>query len=142
MSVLVDTCVWSLAVRRRPGDLNPHEKALVREWSELVKEAQAGLIGPVRQEILSGIRHPDAFERIREHLSWFQDFPLGTADFVQAARFCNTLKSSGIIGTPIDLMICAVAYRMDVAIFTTDPDFTRYATQLPIRLHMPSPRDG
>ena len=137
MSVLVDTSIWSLAVRRRPSDLDPHEKALVREWSELVKAGQAGLIGPVRQEILSGIRQPDTFERIREHLSWFQDFPLGTADFVQAARFCNALKARGVVSSPIDLMICAVAHRLDVAIFTTDPDFTRYAAHLPIGLHAP-----
>jgi len=35
----------------------------------------------------------------------------------------------------IDLLICAIAYRHKLAIFTTDRDFDRYAKHLPIRLH-------
>jgi hypothetical protein len=35
------------------------------------------------------------------------------------------------------MLICAMAYRYDVPIFTTDPDFLGYAKHLPIRLHEP-----
>ena len=60
MKVLVDTTIWSLALRRqRPM---PKEQILIDELSELIKELRAVLIGPVRQEVLSGIPDPAKFE--------------------------------------------------------------------------------
>ena len=35
------------------------------------------------------------------------------------------------------MLICALAYRYGVPIFTTDPDFSGYAKHLPIQLHKP-----
>ncbi len=51
--VLVDTSVWSLALRRKPEHLSPREQLLVAEWSELVREGRVQMIGPIRQELLS-----------------------------------------------------------------------------------------
>ena len=65
MIVLVDTTIWSLALRRRPQALNEHERLLVEEWVRLVRLGQAVLIGPIRQEVLSGIRSPVAFTEIQ-----------------------------------------------------------------------------
>jgi hypothetical protein len=56
MKVLVDTSIWSLALRRRPGDLNPNENLLVTELTELIQEGRAAIIGLIRQELLSGIK--------------------------------------------------------------------------------------
>ncbi len=56
MKVLVDSSVWSLALRRR----EPEPTAMVRELRELIVEGRANLIGSVRQEILSGIRNSAA----------------------------------------------------------------------------------
>jgi len=53
MNVLVDTSVWSLALRRREVD---EESEIVRELRELIVEGSAVIIGPIRQELLSGIR--------------------------------------------------------------------------------------
>lgn len=135
MKVLVDTTVWSLALRRKTGDLNTGEKRIVREWTELVKDGRAVLIGPMRQEILSGIKHESEFEKLREYLANFDDIPLSVRDYEQAARLFNLLRAAGIVGTPIDLLICAAAYQSQFDIFTTDPDFARYARRLPIRLY-------
>jgi hypothetical protein len=33
------------------------------------------------------------------------------------------------------MLICAMAHRLGLPIFTTDPDFSGYAKHLPIRLH-------
>ena len=57
MMVLVDTSVWSLALRRKRADLSAHEND-TREprYSELVQDGRAQIRGPVRQELLSGIR--------------------------------------------------------------------------------------
>ena len=137
MNVLVDTTVWSLALRRRRGDLAAGEKRLVREWGRLVEGGEALLVGPVRQEILSGIRQDSDFEAVRRELSAFSYVPILPHDYDQAAAFFNTCRAKGVTGTAVDLLICAVASRLKVPIFTTDTDFKGYAKHLPIRLHKP-----
>lgn len=137
MTVLVDTTLWSLALRRRAHQLSPGEKRLVESWAELVTSGRAALIGPVLQEVLSGIRSAEVFETLLEKLSSFHYLALLPGDHIQAARFFNICRSHGIAGSHVDMLICATAYRYDVPIFTTDPDFPGYARHLPIRLYDP-----
>lgn len=137
MTVLVDTTIWSLALRRRAHQLSSAEKRLVEIWAELVTSGEVALIGPVLQEVLSGIRHADVFEALCEKLSSFPYFEILPADHIQAARFFNVCRSHGITGSHVDMLICATAYRHDLVIFTTDPDFPGYARHLPIRLLNP-----
>lgn len=66
--VLVDTSVWSLALRRRRQQLNAEEWELVHELARLIGEGLVVMVGPVRQELLSGLRDDHAFERLRDHL--------------------------------------------------------------------------
>jgi predicted nucleic acid-binding protein len=133
--VLVDTSVWSLVLRRKSKDLNPVGRLTAAEWSELVREGRVQLIGPIRQEILSGLRHAQQFAELERRLSAFPDAPIDTTDYVQAARFFDLCRTRGITGTPIDLLICAVAHRFGWAIFSLDEHFQRYAKVLPIKLH-------
>lgn len=137
MRVLVDAPIWSLALRRRTGDRSPDEEALVAEWRVLVEERQGLLLGPVRQEVLTGIRDGVLFDRLRQALAAFPDQPILPADYVEAARCFNRCRAKGIAGTDIDLLLCAVSLRLGCPIFTTDGDFARYARVLPIRLHRP-----
>lgn len=134
MAVIVDTAVWSLALRRQKQHLNPDQESVVTEWERLVRDGEATLIGPIRQEILSGIRDESSFNNLRKRLLHFDDLPLATKDYEQAAQFFNRLRLKGITGTPIDLTICAAAHRYSVAIFTTDQDFNLYSQHLQIRL--------
>jgi predicted nucleic acid-binding protein len=135
MSVIVDTPVWSLALRRRRKDLSRSERRLVTEWAGLVQEDAVMLVGPVRQELLSGIKEAATFERLRRHLRAFDDEPLTGDDFEAAARCCDRCRAAGVAASSIDYSICAVAFRHRAAIFTTDSGFARYARLLPIRLH-------
>ncbi|MCH8974515.1 MAG: PIN domain-containing protein [Chloroflexi bacterium] len=137
MDVLIDTSVWSLALRRRARQLSPSQVRVHREWAELVQEGRAVVIGPVRQELLSGIPDGATFERLRERLQAFDDLPLTTGDYEEAARFNNRCRASGVAGSAVDLLICAAAARRDLAIFTADADFRRYARVLPVKLHEP-----
>lgn len=137
MTVLVDTTIWSLALRRRSHRLSPGEKTLVEEWADLITSGRAVLIGPVHQEVLSGIRSHEVFEALREKLSSFRYAETLPGDHIQAARFFNLCRSRGVVGSHVDMLICAIAHRYDVPIFTTDPDFFGYARQLPIQLHQP-----
>ena len=135
MTVLVDTTIWSLALRRRAHQLSPAEKELVDEWEDLVNSGRAALIGPVHQEVLSGIRSDTVFKSLADKLASFRYLETLPGDFVQAARFFNACRSHGIAGSHVDMLICAIAHRYKAAIFTTDPDFSGYAGYLPIRLH-------
>jgi predicted nucleic acid-binding protein len=130
MSVLVDTSVWSLALRRARPMVSPH----VARLADLVRSGEVVLIGPIRQEILSGIRNRAHFVRMRDHLASFPDLPLRTDDFVRAAEHANTCRAGGVQGSSTDFVITAVSERYDLEILTTDRDFERFARVLPIRL--------
>ena len=137
MNALIDTSVWSLALRRKVEDLSASERSLVAELRELIHEDRCRIIGPVRQELLSGIKSLDQYERLRLLLRPFRDEPIDTEDFESAAKASNACRSKGIVVSIVDSLICAVALSRQWAIFTTDPDFTNYAKVLPIKLHAP-----
>lgn len=137
--ILVDTPIWSLALRRRPRDLNAGEERHVREWERLVRAADAYLIGPIRQELLSGVRDDRAWDRLRAALRPFPDLPITTDHYERAAQFFNRCRAKGISGSAIDLLICAVSGAYGAPIYTTDQDFRRYASVLKLKLHAPKP---
>ncbi|MEN6437104.1 MAG: PIN domain-containing protein [Syntrophobacter sp.] len=131
MRVLVDTCIWSMALRH--SEISGGQE--VSELMELIKELRVQLIGPVRQEILSGIKSHVQFTKLRDHLRPFPDLELTTRDFETAAEFYNTCRGKGVQGSNTDFLICAIAVRNQMAIFTTDVDFTYFQKYLPIKLH-------
>ncbi|MEA3240482.1 MAG: PIN domain-containing protein [Pseudomonadota bacterium] len=135
MIVLVDTTIWSLALRRKQP--TAQEQLLIDELAELIKELRAVLIGPIRQEVLSGISEKEKFEEVRAHLVTFDDLPIESADYEEAARAFNVCRSKGVQGSNIDFLICAAAISHSTAIFTTDKDFVNYAKYLDIVLHKP-----
>ena len=139
--VLVDTPVWSLALRSRPEHLSESQQSLADVLAELIRDGRAQMLGPIRQELLSGIREESQFKRIRDYLGAFREPSLGAEDYEDAARMSNQCRSRGIAGSPVDFLICAAAHRRGWAIFTTDRDFQNYASVLPLRLHSASIRD-
>ena len=128
--VIVDTCIWSLALRRA----NPNE-TVCRELTSLIEDQRIALLGPVRQEVLSGYSDEKMFERLRSHLSHFENEPILEDDYVQAARFHSDCRGQGIQGSHTDFLICACSFRLSASIYTADQDFRRYATVLPVCLH-------
>jgi predicted nucleic acid-binding protein len=137
--ILVDTSIWSLALRRRPTALSVGEHQLVEEWARLVTDARAALIGPIRQEILSGVRRAEVFEMLRQALSDFPYLGIDAGDYDRAAEFFNACRAHGVTGGPIDMLISAVAYRHEVPVFAADADYARYTRYLPFRLHLAAP---
>ena len=130
MKVLIDTSVWSLALRRRaPAD------PVVPVLHRLITAGRAAIVGPIRQELLSGIRDTTTFDRLREHLASFPDEPIVTADYEQAAEFYNTCRRSGFQGSNTDFLLCAVSIRQQMPLLTTDSDFSQYARLIPVALH-------
>lgn len=133
MNVLVDTCVWSSALRARASPPDP----LVVELKELIQEVRACLIGPVRQELLSGIREAAQFQSLRQRLRAFPDLVTSEDDFERAAEMFNLCRSKGVQGANTDFLICAVAERRSMPVLTSDADFKLYERHLPIKLHRP-----
>jgi len=134
LSVLVDTTVWSLALRRHRKQLSQSQRTPAFVLRNLLSKGLALVIGPVRQEVLSGIKDESIFEAVRQHLRWINEAVLTIEDFEAAARCVNRCQSAGVAGSGTDMLLCAVAIRLDVPIWTTDADFTQYARHLPIRL--------
>ena len=130
--VVVDTPIWSALLRRRPDSFSG---PLVAELENLTARGLVVLLGPIRQEILSGIRQPAQFEKTREELRHFGDFPIEAYDYEAAADAYNVCRAHGIQGSHTDFLLCAIARRYRFSIFTTDKDFERYAKHLAIKLH-------
>jgi predicted nucleic acid-binding protein len=135
VKVLVDTSVWSLALRRRSPD--PADEPIRAALADLVTDVRVALIGPIRQELLSGVSDPDVFERLKDRLAVFPDEPIGPDDFVAAARLFNACRRHGVQGSPTDFLICAVAIGRRWEVFTTDGDFAQYAAHIPVTLYTP-----
>ncbi len=131
MKVLVDISVWSLALRRGKQSLS----APAHELRQLIQDHRVQMIGPIRQELLSGIRNDAQFNKLRRHLESFPDLTILTDDYVQAAKLYNLCRSKGIQGSNTDFLICAVAVRNNFSIFTTDKDFKRFSKHIKIILH-------
>lgn len=130
MRVLVDTSVWSLALRRH----DPSDHPSARVLADLVRDGRVDMMGAIRQELLSGIKSEQSFVALRRKLRSFPDLPLETEDHELAAEFFNRCRSRGVQGSNIDFLICAVASRREMAILTTDRDFSQFEGHLPVRL--------
>ena len=128
--VLIDTCIWSLALRGK----TPREKLTAEILTRLIDENRAKIIGPIRQEILSGYSNRESFEKLRHKLNYFPNEPIVNEDYEAAADYSNMCRAKGIQGSHIDFLICAVAVRLNLKIYTTDKDFQNYLKHLPISI--------
>ena len=131
MKVIVDTSVWSLALRRNKVQENKY----VEELEELIKEFRAQLNGPIRQELLNGIRSEKQFRVLKKHLRAFKNLDIETEDYELASEYFNKARKNGIQGSNTDFLLCAISNRLRMPIFTTDKDFLNFQSVLPIELH-------
>ena len=131
MRVIVDTCVWSHFLRRDRSK----QDAISREVEKLVRADAVQMLGPVRQELLSGAQPQERFTQLRDYLRYYPNLSLDSEDDENAAHYYNLCRRQGVQGTATDLLICAVAVRHGLRIFTTDTDFDLYALHLPLARH-------
>lgn len=128
--VLVDTSIWSLALRRQDQQPSPE----IDQLSTLIDDVQVVMMGAVRQELLSGIKDHRQYLKVRNYLRAFSDITVHSEDYERAADFYNRCREKGIQGSHIDFLICSVAHAHQLAIFTLDKDFEHYQSVLDIRL--------
>ena len=132
MKVIVDTPIWSLAFRKKNYS---EENITINNLIVLMRNAQIEIIGPIRQEVLSGISDKNKFYEIKDKMSVFIDYVVQTSDYEFAAECSNKCRMNGIQGSHTDFLICAVAIKNDWEIFTEDKDFLEYGKHLPIKTY-------
>ena len=131
MKVLVDTSVWSLAFRKKVN----RDDEVIKELFELIHELRVSIIGPIRQEVLSGIFDNDIFEKLKDRLKAFEDETIEPEHYELAAQLHNQCRKKGIQGSHIDFLICAVSIKNNLSIFTLDNDFEKYQKYINLKLH-------
>ena|SRR3990167_774663 len=133
MQILVDTSIWSLALRKHTvtAELQPYVQSL----ATLVSSARAVIFGAIRQELLSGIKSRAQFIKLKSYLQAFPDLKLETVDFEFAAELFNHCRSHGIQGSHIDFLITAVSINREMPVLTLDQDFTLYAKYTALKLY-------
>lgn len=126
MKVIVDTCVWSLALRRRSAaTLELREQQMVAQLKEAIQDDSALIIGPIRQEILSGIRDKAHFAKTERLLDPFRDEEIKAVDYLEAARLFNLCQDHGVQCGAVDILMCAVSVRNCFGILTCDTGLER-----------------
>jgi predicted nucleic acid-binding protein len=131
LKIIVDTCIWSLAFRRK----NDNQLSEVQELKNLILDQRVQMIGPIRQELLFGIKTIRQFNTLKSYLSAFPDLFIKTQDYELAAEYFNTNRKYGIQGSNTDFLICALSHNYDMPVFTIDRDFTEYSKNIPIVLY-------
>ena len=135
MKVLVDTSVWSQALRRQKQEIVPNTSLqVVQRLGSLIEDGRVAMLGPIRQELLSGIKTQAQFESLKHILSAFPDEKLDAEDYEMAAKSFNACRQLGIQGSNTDFLICAVSLAKKWPIFSLDKDFERYQKCLPLIL--------
>jgi predicted nucleic acid-binding protein len=132
MKILIDTPIWSKAFRRKK--IKSEDKNIVDSLKYLIDEFMEVIVGPIRQELLSGISDEVIFNDLKEKMKGFNDFPIETIDYELAAEYSNMCRRNGVQGSNTDFLICAVAVRNNFEILTMDDDFNQYRKYIPIKL--------
>jgi predicted nucleic acid-binding protein len=131
MTLLVDTSVWSLALRRDAEVTEPevHHLKDALLGSEIVVTT-----GLVLQELLQGFSGAKASAQIIERFAALPLLQPDRDDHIHAAGLRNTCRQAGVqIGT-IDALLAQLCIRHDLTLLTTDQDFTHAAKHRALRV--------
>jgi predicted nucleic acid-binding protein len=131
MKYVVDTSVWSLALRKK-GHRKTEE---VRKLSVLLKEGERVFVpGIILQEVLQGIRNPKQFLQIKEALGCFPSLETSNDDHMFAAELFNTCRAKGIQASTIDFLIASIVIRNDCILLSADKDFLHISKHCELKL--------
>ncbi len=131
MKILVDTSVWSLALRRRSGIVNAEAvvlKTLIEQGDDI------WLLGIILQEILQGIRQPKDFQMLKKYFDSFPVINPDRTDYIKAAELKNHLIKKGKQASTVDVLIASSAISHNCHLFTTDEDFSHIAEHSKLKL--------
>ncbi len=131
MRILVDTSVWSLALRRQSSVVHA-EAVLLRTLIEQGEDIS--LLGIILQEVLQGVRNLKHFNQLKEYFAAFPIIELTRADYIKAAELKNHLMKNGKQAGTIDALIASAAISYECSLFTADQDFSYIAMHSKLKL--------
>ena len=131
MTLLVDTSVWSLALRRDEDGNAPEVRALrvALEGEEIVVTT-----GLVLQELLQGFAGPRARRDIIERFAALPLLSPDRQDHVDAAELRNGCRRAGVHLGTIDALLAQLCIRHQLTLLTTDNDFVHAAAHCALRV--------
>jgi predicted nucleic acid-binding protein len=124
VSLLVDTSVWSLGLRRDLESQAPQVQAL-RE--ALLGEEVVVTTGLILQELLQGFAGPTARAQIIESFEALAFIQPDRQDHIAAAELRNTCRRAGVQLGTIDALLAQLCVRHKLSLLTTDNDFVHAA---------------
>lgn len=133
--ILVDTSVWSLALRRdSPPDV-PHVRRLrhALEGGDLVVTT-----GLILQELLQGLMPDRARAQVVELFQAIGMIQPTKADHVAAAQVRNTCRANGVQLGTIDALIAQLCVVHRLTLLSTDRDFEHAARVIDLPLWTPT----
>jgi predicted nucleic acid-binding protein len=131
MSLLVDTSVWSMALRRDAPHPGPEVEALRQA---LLGTDQVFTTGLILQELLQGFAGPKNREVLLHHFSVLACVQPNRNDHMEAAEVRNACRRRGVqIGT-IDALLIQLCCRHDLTLLSTGQDFALVAKTIDFRL--------
>lgn len=131
MTLLVDTSVWSLALRRDGVAAEPQVRHLK---DALLGSEVVVTTGLILQELLQGFSGPRARAQIIDRFAALPLLQPDRQDHVDAAALRTTCRKAGVqIGT-IDALLAQLCIRHELTLLTTDRDFTHAARHCPLRV--------
>lgn len=126
MKTLADTCAWSLMLRRKNKTaLSGEERLMLTSLQNAIRDGRIAIVGPIRQEVLSSVKEPAQFNKLKSALQDFPDEPISSVDYEEAARLYNLCRSRGVECGAIDILLCAVAALKHWTILTNDGGLKR-----------------
>ncbi len=131
MNVLVDTSVWSLALRRTPASSAPEVESLGRCLDRQDLIVTTGL---VIQELLQGFQGPAQRKKILRDFSLLPVIMPEVEDHVEAASLRNHCRRRGVQVGTIDALLARLAIRHGLHLLTADHDFDAMARHCPLAL--------
>ena len=134
MTLLVDTSVWSLALRR-DGPVDCPEVRALRD--ALVGSEPVVTTGLILQELLQGFNGPKAAQAIVERFRALAMVQPDRQDHVAAAEIRNACRRSGVQLGTIDALLVQLCGRHELTLLSTDQDFAHAARHVPFRLWRP-----
>lgn len=131
MTLLVDTSVWSLALRRDkiPDSLHVRALQLALHGDEIIVTT-----GLVLQELLQGFAGPRARKDIIDRFAALPLVSPDRQDHIDAADLRNLCRRKGIQMTTIDALLAQLCVRHRLVLLTTDNDFVLAASHCPLRV--------
>lgn len=131
ISCLLDTSVWSEALRRKNTSLKSENTFL---YHLIQNEENIFITGVIIQELLSGIKNEKMFMELKEILLNFEIIEPDVEDYIQAASLQNKISAKGIQASTVDLLLVSIAIRRNYYLLSFDKDFNYISKHTDLRL--------